>query len=90
MNTVLVIASLEGHDEIMYKLINATKGAYAIPYVFVIVGLVSYFSLNLILAVIYDSYTAVVVQEKTKAKGEIMPNRPRSASGAMMVRMKTQ
>ena len=68
MNTVLVIASLEGHDEIMYKLINATKGAYAIPYVFVIVGLVSYFSLNLILAVIYDSYTAVVVQEKTKAK----------------------
>ncbi len=68
MLTVLVIASLEGHDEIMYKLIKVTRGEYAIPYTFMIVLLVSYFSLNLILAVIYDSYTAVVVQEKQKKK----------------------
>jgi len=68
MNTVLIIASLEGHDEIMYMLIQATRGVQAIPFVFTIVALVSYFSLNLILAVIYDSYSAVVMQEKTKAK----------------------
>ena len=60
MNTVSIIVSLEGHEEIMYNLCETTSGFAGVVFVITVVTLCSMFAVNLVLAVIFETYVGLV------------------------------
>ena len=80
MNTVAVIVSLEGHEEIMYDLSESTSNMVGIGFVTIVVTLCSMFAVNLVLAVIFDAYVSVV-----EGSGELLLKRSQSKAQRRLV-----